>query len=117
MFERNHDCIFCTIAAGELGTVFRYESERVVAFDDVTPQAPTHVLVIPRTHLPDLTALAADHSGLATELIQAATQVAADKGIADTGFRVLVNVGEDAGQTVDHVHLHMLGGGTLARMG
>ena len=117
MTGRDSNCIFCTIAAGDLGTTFLYESEHVVAFDDVAPQAPTHVLVIPRTHLPDLTAVGSEHAHLAAELIQAATQVAAARGLAGNGFRVLINVGEHAGQTVDHLHVHVLGGGKLAPMG
>lgn len=117
MNERKDGCIFCRIAAGELGTVFLYESENVVAFDDVAPQAPTHVLVIPRIHLQDLSALAGEHRELASEMIEAATQVAVDRGLSDTGFRVLSNVGDDAGQTIDHVHFHVLGGTKLAKMG
>ena len=117
MTKRDRDCIFCRIASGDLGSTFHYESEHVVAFDDVAPQAPTHVLVIPRIHVPDLPTLAGGYHHLVSEMIYAATQVATELGLSDTGFRLLVNTGEDAGQTVDHVHVHVLGGGKLAVMG
>ncbi len=117
MTVRDDECIFCTIAAGELGTPFRYESEHVVAFDDVAPQAPTHILVIPRTHVPDFGALGGEPAHLFAELVRAVNKVVTDGGLSETGFRVLVNVGKDAGQTVNHLHLHVLGGGKLAPMG
>lgn len=117
MTKHDRDCIFCRIAAGDLGSTFLYETEHVVAFDDVAPQAPTHVLVIPRVHIPDLPALADAHPHLVSEMFQAATQVAVERGLSAGGFRVLVNTGKDAGQTVDHVHVHVLGGGKLAVMG
>lgn len=111
------DCIFCRIAAGELGTDFVYESEAVVAFNDLAPQADTHVLVIPRVHLASVAALGREHDALLGELVAAATSVAHDRGLDDSGYRLLSNHGSDAGQTVFHLHLHLLGGNPLAPLG
>ena len=105
------ECVFCRIVAGEFGTVFVAESESVVAFADLEPRAPTHVLVVPRRHIGSLADL--DDSTLAAELLMMANHVAAQAGIAASGYRVLTNVGKDAGQTVGHLHLHVLGGHEL----
>jgi histidine triad (HIT) family protein len=88
-------------------------TDRILAFRDINPQAPTHVLVIPRAHYPDVAALAAADSALLGEVINAAQQVAAAEGVAETGYRVVFNTGVEAGQTVPHVHGHVLGGRTL----
>jgi histidine triad (HIT) family protein len=104
------DCLFCGIVAGEIPATVVYETDRVLAFRDVAPQAPTHVLVIPREHHADIGALTAADPGLATELLTAATAVAAAEGVADGGYRVVFNTGSDGGQTVWHVHAHVLGG-------
>jgi histidine triad (HIT) family protein len=107
------DCIFCRIAAGELGTAFVYESDEVVAFDDLAPQATTHVLVVPRRHLTGIAEVGGDDATLLSELVAAANLVAQQRGIAKSGYRVLTNNGPDAGQTVNHLHLHLLGGNQL----
>lgn len=86
------------------------DGKRVIAFRDVKPVAPTHVLVIPRDHHPDVAALASAGDGLLDELITQAHQVAAAEGIADSGYRIVFNTGQEAGQTVGHVHAHVLGG-------
>lgn len=86
------------------------DGKRVIAFRDVNPVAPTHVLVIPRDHHPDVAALASAGDGLLDELITQAHQVAAAEGIADSGYRIVFNTGQEAGQTVGHVHAHVLGG-------
>ncbi len=104
------DCLFCGIAAGEIPAARVSETDRTVAFRDVNPQAPIHVLVIPRDHYPDLAALTAGDGGLLTELATQAHEVARAQGIADTGYRVVFNTGSDGGQTVHHVHAHVLGG-------
>lgn len=117
MTDRDEDCIFCKIAAGELATEFVYQSPSVVVFNDLAPQAPTHFLVVPRLHLSDVTHLAGQYRDLASELIEVATQVAIERGLRETGFRILTNVGADAGQSVHHLHWHVLGGATLAPMG
>lgn len=117
MSAEHDDCIFCKIAAGAFGTEFLYESEQVVAFNDLGPQASTHVLVIPRRHVANITELTRGDDALLGELMQAASQVARDRGIDASGFRVLTNTGPDAGQTVFHLHLHVLGGNELGPLG
>ena len=107
------DCLFCGIASGEIPAKTVRESSRAIAFRDINPQAPAHVLVIPREHYPNLAALAAAGDGLLDEVATLAGQVAADEGVADGGYRVVFNTGADAGQTVHHVHAHLLGGRPL----
>jgi len=105
-------CLFCRIAKGELPADVVLETDDVLAFRDVNPQAPTHVLVIPRDHVPSLEAVSERHTGLLASLVAAVNQVARQDGVAG-GFRMVTNVGATAGQSVDHLHLHVLGGRTL----
>jgi histidine triad (HIT) family protein len=114
---RDPDCLFCKIAAGELNTPFLVETDDVVAFADIAPQAPTHVLVVPRRHISSASALNGDDAGLLSELVAVANQVAKEQGVDQSGYRILTNVGDDAGQTVHHLHLHVLGGRPLATLG
>jgi histidine triad (HIT) family protein len=107
------DCLFCGIASGEIPAKTVRESSRAIAFRDINPQAPTHVLVIPREHYPSLAALAAAGDGLLDEVATLAGQIAEDEGVAGSGYRVVFNTGADAGQTVHHVHAHLLGGRPL----
>jgi histidine triad (HIT) family protein len=107
------DCLFCAIAAGEIPATRVAETGRVLAFRDINPQAPTHVLVISKTHYPNVAALAAADGELLGEVITEAHRVAAAEGVSDTGYRVVFNTGEQAGQTVAHVHAHVLGGRAL----
>ena len=102
------DCIFCKIAAGEIPSQLLYEDDDVVAFEDLSPQAPVHLLVIPRRHLASLDDAAAE-GALLGKLLLAARRVAADRGIAGA-YRVVNNCGAAAGQSVFHIHLHVLGG-------
>jgi histidine triad (HIT) family protein len=102
------DCLFCKIVAGDLPADRVRESERTIAFRDISPQAPVHVLVIPRQHLPDVAAVAQAGGGLLDELVAQARQVADDAGIAD--YRLVFNTGAGAGQSVWHAHAHVLGG-------
>jgi histidine triad (HIT) family protein len=102
------ECLFCKIVAGDLPADRVLESERTIAFRDISPQAPVHVLVIPRQHLPDVAAVAQAGGGLLDEIADQARQVAADAGITD--YRVVFNTGAGAGQTVWHAHAHVLGG-------
>ncbi|WP_018655050.1 histidine triad nucleotide-binding protein [Actinomadura flavalba] len=104
------DCLFCKIVEGEVPAKIVRESERALAFRDINPQAPTHVLVIPREHRPDAAALAASSPEALAEVVGLAARVAADEGIADSGYRLVFNTGAGAGQTVFHVHAHLLGG-------
>jgi histidine triad (HIT) family protein len=107
------DCLFCGIASGEIPAKTVRESSRAIAFRDINPQASTHVLVIPREHYPNLAALAAAGDGLLDEVATLADQIAEDEGVAGSGYRVVFNTGADAGQTVHHVHAHLLGGRPL----
>ena len=99
--------------AGEIPATTVLETDRILAFRDIDPQAPTHVLVIPKEHYPDAAALAAGDSGLLGEVIGGAHRVAMAEGVGDTGYRVVFNTGAHAGQTVPHVHGHVLGGRSL----
>ncbi len=103
------DCIFCRIVAGEIPAEKVHEAETVIAFRDLTPQAPTHVLVIPRSHYPNAGALAVGEPATAAHLFDAAREIAANEGL-ENGYRLVLNTGADAHQTVFHVHLHLLGG-------
>jgi histidine triad (HIT) family protein len=107
------ECVFCRIVRGDFGTQFVAESESAVAFRDIQPSAPTHILVIPRKHVESLQELLPGDSGLAGELLELAARVARIEGIAESGYRVVTNVGADSGQTVFHLHFHVLGGRRL----
>jgi histidine triad (HIT) family protein len=104
------DCLFCGIAAGQIPATIVLEGKRTIAFRDINPQAPTHVLVVTRDHYPDAAALAAAGGGLLDELVGTAREVAVAEGIESTGYRLVFNTGRDAQQTVGHVHVHVLGG-------
>lgn len=116
MVEHNEDCIFCKIAQGEFGTELLFESEDVIAFDDISPVAPVHALVIPRRHVQDLLALSDEDSGTWAQMLHAVRGVASLKGVDESGFRVVANTGKDSGQEVPHVHLHVIGGKKLGRL-
>ncbi|MDR1775753.1 MAG: histidine triad nucleotide-binding protein [Actinomycetes bacterium] len=106
-----HDCIFCKIAAGDFGTDFVYADEVCVAFDDLNPQAPVHTLIVPREHVVNLND--DPDPNLLGHLFGRAHEVARLKGVADSGYRIIQNNGEDAGQTVMHLHVHVIGGSQL----
>ena len=107
------ECLFCAIAVGEIPATRVVETDRVLAFRYIDPQAPTPVLVISKTHYPNVAALAAADGELLGEVIAEAHRVAAAEGVSDSGYRVVFNTGEQAGQTVPHVHAHVLGGRAL----
>ncbi|MCW2880930.1 MAG: histidine triad protein [Sphaerisporangium sp.] len=107
------DCLFCKIVTKEIQATIVYETDRTVAFRDVNPQAPTHVLVIPKDHYENAAALAAADDGLADEVLKTAHAVAVQEGVAGSGYRLVFNTGPQAGQTVSHVHGHVLGGREL----
>lgn len=107
------DCLFCKIASGEITTDLVYETESVLVFRDINPQAPLHVLVIPRKHISTANDVAAEDAGLVGEMVLAAQQVAAAEGYAESGYRLVMNCNADAGQTVFHIHLHLLAGRSL----
>ncbi len=108
------DCLFCKMVAGEVPANVVYEDDEVLAFRDINPQAPTHVLVIPKEHIATLNDLDESHARVMGRLFLAAKQVAEQEGIAEVGYRTVVNCNEDAGQTVFHIHLHLLGGRRLS---
>lgn len=108
------DCIFCKIAEGTIPSRKVYEDDQILAFHDIQPQAPTHLLVIPKKHIASLDAAEPGDAELLGRAMLAARQVARDAGLADGGYRVLTNIGPDAGQVVFHIHLHVLGGEKLA---
>jgi histidine triad (HIT) family protein len=107
------DCLFCKIAAGQIPAKTVYQDERVLAFRDINPQAPVHVLVIPRKHVASLNHISAEDEALMGWLTLVAQKIARDEGIADSGWRAVLNTGKDGGQSVSHVHLHVLGGRPL----
>lgn len=104
------DCIFCKMVAREIDTEVVYESDSVFAFRDVNPQAPVHVLVIPKRHVATLDELSDDDTPIAGELMLAASEIARQEGLTADGYRVVSNCGEHGGQSVFHIHLHVLGG-------
>ena len=108
------DCLFCKIGSGQIPAKVVLQDDEVLAFDDINPQAPVHVLVIPKRHVVALNEAGAGDQALLGHLLEAAALVARKKGLADAGYRVVVNQGRDGGQTVFHLHLHVLGGRHMA---
>jgi histidine triad (HIT) family protein len=108
------DCIFCSIVAGEIPSIVVLDRGRVFAFRDVSPHAPTHILVVPKEHVRDAASLGASDGDLLAEMVAAANELARAEGIDSSGYRLVLNVGPDAGQTVFHLHLHLLGGRAMA---
>ncbi|MFZ5560855.1 MAG: histidine triad nucleotide-binding protein [Pseudomonadota bacterium] len=104
------ECIFCKVAKKEIPAKVVFENERVIAFHDLFPQAPTHVLVIPREHIDTLNQVAPGQTALLGELVTTATHIAKELGIDENGYRVVMNCNADGGQSVYHIHLHLLGG-------
>lgn len=103
------DCVFCKIASGEIPSSIIYEDDELIAFDDLDPQAPIHFLVIPKKHIVSLETLEESDSFLIGKIFLAIQKIARDKGISEDGYRVVTNIGEDGGQTVPHMHFHVLG--------
>lgn len=110
------DCLFCRIVAREIPATVVHETETTLAFRDINPQAPTHVVIVPKAHEPHAAALAKAAPGPLADVFVAAGAVAEAEGVADSGYRLLFNTGSDAGQTVFHAHLHLLGGKTLGAL-
>jgi histidine triad (HIT) family protein len=108
------NCLFCRIIRREIPATVVYEDDRLLAFNDINPQAPLHALVVPKRHIDSLNALAPGDDALVGEMIRRAAAIARDKGYADRGFRTVFNTNAEAGQTVFHVHLHLLAGRGLA---
>jgi histidine triad (HIT) family protein len=104
------DCLFCKFASGEISTDFVYSDAEVIAFRDINPQAPVHVLVAPRKHIENYATASGDDDLLLGRMCRVAAEVARDEGVAESGFRTVVNNGPDAHQAVQHLHMHVLGG-------
>ena len=107
------NCLFCKIIAGEIPSAKVYEDESVFAFRDIAPQAPTHILVVPKAHMDSCNAVTAENSAVVAPIFEVIPQIARAEGLTQ-GYRVVSNCGEDAGQTVHHLHFHILGGKKLA---
>ena len=108
------DCLFCKIINREIPGTIVYEDERLLAFNDVNPQAPTHVLLVPKQHIATLNDLAPGDDRIVGEMVRRAAAIAGERGLAAGGFRTVFNTNRDAGQTVFHIHLHLLGGRAMA---
>jgi histidine triad (HIT) family protein len=104
------DCLFCKILKGEIPAAIVYEDERLLAFKDINPQAPLHALIVPKRHIGSLNDLAADDDALVGEMVRRAAAIAQQHGYAERGFRTVFNTNAEAGQTVFHIHLHLLAG-------
>jgi len=107
------NCLFCRIAAGEIPATVVYQDDEVVAFRDIAPQMPVHIVLVPRTHFSGLDGLTAQTAPLIGKLALAAQRIAGELGVAESGYRFISNCGPDAGQTVHHLHFHLLGGGPM----
>ena len=107
------DCLFCKIVAGDIPATLVYNDDHMIAFKDINPQAPMHVLIVPRRHVASLNELADSDDALVGEMVRRAAAIAAEHGFAKGGYRTVFNCNADAGQTVFHIHLHVLGGRSM----
>ncbi len=108
------DCIFCQIAAGTVSSDIIYQDEDMIAFRDINPQAPVHLLIIPKRHIPSLAHLSETESLLIGQMVNTANQLAEREGISESGYRLVINCGREGGQLVPHLHMHLLGGRRLS---
>jgi len=108
------ECIFCQIVAGKVPGEFLYQDEEIIAFRDINPQAPTHLLIIPKSHIPSLAHLSEADSPLIGHMVNAANELAKKEGISESGYRLAISCGEDGGQVVPHLHMHLVGGRRLS---
>jgi histidine triad (HIT) family protein len=111
------DCLFCKIVAGDIPAERIFEDEHVIAFNDINPQAPVHILVIPRAHIATINDLSPDNNELIGHMVSTAKKIAAEQNIANDGYRLIFNCNEQGGQTVYHIHLHILAGRQLRGLG
>ena len=107
------DCLFCKIIAGEIPSTKVYEDEYVFAFKDINPMAPVHVLIIPKQHISSINEVTSENSAVIAHIYEVAAKIAKELGVSESGYRVVSNCGRDAGQTVFHLHFHLLGGTAL----
>ena len=110
------DCLFCKIINGEIPSDKVYENDKVYAFRDIAPQAPIHVVIVPKTHIASANDITADNSSAVANIYEAIPEIAKSLGISKSGYRIVNNCGKDAGQTVFHIHFHLLGGETGGKM-
>jgi histidine triad (HIT) family protein len=108
------DCVFCKIIAGEIPTEILYKDEEIIAFRDIKPLAPVHLLIVPRKHVPSLNEMEEADASLVGRMVVVASKLAQDEGIAEKGYRLAMNCGKEGGQLVPHLHLHLLGGRQLS---
>ena len=113
----SQDCIFCQIVAGEMGGSPLYQDEDVTAFRDINPQSPTHILIVPNKHIASVSEATEEDQAVLGKLFLIAAKLAQDEGIVETGYRLVVNNGPQAGQVVFHLHLHLMGGRNMRAMG
>ena len=108
------DCVFCKIVAGEIPADILYQDEEMIAFRDINPLAPTHLLIIPKKHIPSLGHLSGAELSLIVDMVNTANQLVKREGIAESGYRLVINSGKQGGQLVPHLHMHLLGGRQLS---
>ena len=108
------ECIFCQIVSGKIPSDIVYQNEEIIAFRDIEPQAPVHLIIIPRRHIPSLVHLSQADSSLVGHMVDIANQLAKSEGVAQSGYRLVINCGKEGGQLVPHLHLHLLGGRRLS---
>jgi histidine triad (HIT) family protein len=113
----SQDCIFCKIIAGEVGGPPMYQDDEITAFRDINPQAPTHILIVPNIHLASVSEASTAEQALLGKMLLVAAKLAQDEGVAETGYRLIVNNGREAGQEVFHLHLHLMAGRRMRAMG
>ncbi len=110
------NCLFCKISSGEIPTKFEYKDNEIVAFSDINPKAPVHILIVSKKHITSVAEVTEEDTELLGKIIMVAKKIAKDKGIAETGYRLVFNTRKNAGQIVNHIHLHLLGGKALGPM-
>ncbi len=113
----NNPCLFCSMIAGDIPAPKLHDDDLVFAIRDINPRAPVHLLVIPKTHIPDARLLSDEHGPILGRMFSVATRLAESEGLASRGYRIAFNVGEDAGMTVPHLHMHVIGGRALGAEG
>jgi histidine triad (HIT) family protein len=113
----SEECLFCKIAAKTLPATIVHEDEQCLVFEDIFPKAPVHLLVIPKQHIDSISQLSLENQGLMGHLVRVAAELAKGRQLSEKGYRLVINTGVDAGQTVPHLHLHLLGGHSLGNMG
>ena len=113
----NIDCIFCRIISGEIPSDILYQDNEVIALRDINPQAPTHILIMPKEHIPSLAEITIDHRAIVGHMVFVASELARSEGISSRGYRLVLNSGPESGQEVLHLHLHLLGGRVMGNLG